>query len=166
MATLTHLWRGFKAPAIPLNTDPSRASRQRLAYRMSLVALLTSVFFVLYNWVAGEALLARINLAMTGCYLAALLLLRANRAIGKTLLVMGVSLGIFLVASVVGKEAGNYLLYFPVICGIFLLFSIRELPALVGHLALPVAGLLVLQWTDYGLLAAYRAAEADPITAR
>jgi PAS domain-containing protein len=49
-----------------------------------------------------------------------------------------------------------------VICGIFLLFSIRELPALVGHLALPVVCLLVLQWTHYGLLAAYRPAEADP----
>ncbi len=162
MATLTQLWRGFMAPAISASTDPSRANRQRLAYRMSLVALLTSVFFVLYNWMTGEALLARINLVMTGCYLAALLLLRASRAIGKTLLVMGVSLGIFLVASVVGKEAGNYLLYFPVICGIFLLFSVRELPALVGHLALPVVGLLVLQWTDYRLLAAYRPAEADP----
>ncbi len=150
------------APAIPAGTDPSRASRQLLAYRMSLVALLTSVFFVLYNWVAGQGLLTRINLGMTGCYLTALLLLRSNLAIGKTLLVAGVSLGIFLVASVVGKAPGNHLLYFPVICGIFLLFSIRELPALVGHLALPVVGLLVLQWTDYGLMAVYRAAEADP----
>jgi PAS domain S-box-containing protein len=162
MATLTQLWRGFTAPVIPADTDPSRANRQRLAYRMSLVALLTSVFFVLYNWVAGQGLLTRINLSMTGCYLAALLLLRVNRAIGKTLLVAGVSMGIFLVSSVVGKVPGNHLLYFPVICGIFLLFSIKELPALVGHLALPVAGLLVLQWTDYSLLAAYRAAAANP----
>jgi PAS domain S-box-containing protein len=116
----------------------------------------------LYNWAAGQGLLTRINLGMTGCYLAALLLLRSNLAIGKTLLVAGVSLGIFLVSSVVGKAPGNHLLYFPVICGIFLLFSIRELPALVGHLALPVAGLLGLGWTDYGLLAAYRAAETNP----
>jgi PAS domain S-box-containing protein len=162
MATLTQLWRGFMAPPLPADPDPSRASRQLLAYRMSLVALLTSAFFVLYNWAAGQGLLTRINLGMTGCYLVALLLLRSNLAIGKTLLVAGVSLGIFLVSSVVGKAPGNHLLYFPVICGIFLLFSIRELPALVGHLALPVAGLLGLGWTDYGLLAAYRAAETNP----
>jgi len=162
MATLKQLWRGFTAPAIPADTEHGQVNKPLLAYRMSLVALLTSVFFVLYCWVTDDALLGWVNLAMTGCYLAALLLLRANRAVGKTLLVAGVSLGIFLVASVAGKASGNYLLYFPVICGVFLLFSIREWPALVGHLALPVVGLLVLQWTDYRLLAVYRPAAADP----
>lgn len=166
MAALKKLWGAVGAPAIPVGTNRDNYKRQLLAYRMGLVALIASVLVVLYNRASGQASLVWINLGMTFCYAGILLLLRSRyAAIGKTALVVSLSAGIFLVSSVVGSASGNYLLFFPVICVIFLLFNIREPASLLFHLSLPVAALVWLQWTDFQLLAAYRPPQANPYQA-
>ncbi len=163
MTTLTPLWR---KTSLPDGSEEEYFNRQVLAGQMSLIAVGASLFFVLYNLLTAQTFLAAVNTAMTLFYLGAYLLLRNDKiTIGKTLLVLSVSVGIFLASSVAGRQSGNYVMYFPVVTGTFLLFGIRHAKVLIINLFIPLTCLLVLEWTDYGLLARYRESD-DQVTNR
>ncbi len=146
------------APSMDLQIN----RRTRLAYRLALIYLALAAFFVGLNYLTGQWVLGHVNLGTGVCYLLALGLISKGRILtGKSLISIGAIGNAFLVTSVLGKETGNYLWYFPTASVVFLLFSPEKKHFLFIHLTLLVASLILLELTDYNWLSSY--SESAPV---
>jgi PAS domain S-box-containing protein len=135
-------------------TEDSTRKKVLLTHQLSLLAFSAALVFSGHGFLFGISVLGYLNLALSLLYIAAYGLNRfgyLNAA--RSFLVFSACISVFIVSSTQGRHSGNNLLYLPIICGIFVLYDLRERVRRWLHVCIPVMCLLLLEYTHYSLLA-------------
>ena len=72
-------------------------------------------------------------------------------SLARWLLITNANFYLFTTASALGREAGEQMIYFPVMVGSVLVFAFQERPSWWATVALSLFCLFLLEWTDYQL---------------
>ncbi|MES2733540.1 MAG: PAS domain-containing sensor histidine kinase [Bacteroidota bacterium] len=162
---LSRFWQTVINPDFNQHTDISSYKRSALTHQLSCVAFGATLVFSLFNFIIGRPSLGYLNLSFVPFYaLATWLNWTGKNNWSKSSLVMITCLAVFVVSSTQGRHSGNNLLYLPIYCGIFVLFSAKDRLSFILHASVPVVCLITLELTDYSLLVApsFLTKEASP----
>ncbi len=122
---------------------------------INICAILASgcSFPYLFHFLGSHTLLAlATGISVVGFVSTIVLNSQRHYQAARLLLIVDANFYLLTTASALGREAGEQMIYFPVIIGSVLVFAFQEKPWWWATVALSLLCLLLLEWTDYQLL--------------
>ncbi len=140
--------------------DPAEYKRVVLAIYVILLGGAGSVFFLFLDLQLGVAFYYISDLSLLCSCIYAIYMIRKGRmAVARGFFFTIVVVNWVLSSSAQGREVGNQMLVFPLICSVFLLFPLAERKTIIFFVTLFVVSLIYLELTDYSALKGYATPE-------
>lgn len=141
----------------PINDDlKNEFTRQWFANFLAYFALFSSLILAFFDFQAQRYIVFYIDLATTLCYVVCIIYFnKGYSTFPKFLLFFSGYFGIIATASILGRDSGLNNLWFPYICGIFILFNGKKIKLILLFLSFIAFAILFLELTDYQFLNKY-----------
>jgi hypothetical protein len=124
-----------------------------LTYKVLIVAIFCCVAFVLTHLFTGEQKNILVDFTILFLMLITyFLLVKGWVWQGKVLGTFASNLFIVLNASLQGRESGFQYIFFPIVCGVLIVFNLKEKPITLLCLFFTFACIIFLESTDYSIL--------------
>ncbi len=113
------------------------------------MASLSLAIFDLYN---HRTIIFCVDIVTTFCYIIALVLFYFGQTrLPKYIIFFSGYIGIIINSSFLGINSGLTYLWFPYVCGVFILFDIKKIKKIITLLALILLAIAFLEYTEYQL---------------
>jgi PAS domain S-box-containing protein len=161
MHTLGQWWQRLSQSGVHAQLSPALVKRVTLTNQIGVTALMVCVFYSMIYVLTRATTLAWVVSFTASFYLAALWANRRGHLdFARYTIIVGGNLTILLVAATLGRDSGTHLLFFAAIFAPSALFGVHQLWKTAAAYFITAACLLILEMTDYSLLAAWNVSPA------
>lgn len=120
---------------------------------IGIFAFLASLALAIFDYYSHRKIVFLIDIITTFFYGIAIILFRFGHIkVPKYIIFFAGYIGITISASILGKNSGLTYLWFPYICGVFILFDIKKITNILILLALILLAIGFLEYTEYSLI--------------
>ena len=124
-----------------------------LTIQITLAAIVATFLFSILDLMHGHYYSSVLDVSAILVFIFSInLILRGKISYGKLLIILYACFTVLLNGSKDGRHAGNEFLWFPILGGVFLFFSIREKQFIIISFIASLFSIIILEYTEYSFL--------------